>query len=195
MIAAALMENSDAADAKRAARIRYIFYLASLFIFVLVLDLFTKHVILAAFDVGESVRFLGDTVRLTYILNPGGAFGVSVGSNVVYFVLSLIVIVVVVYAMWRRLGHNSIIDFSLAAVVGGAVGNLVDRIRFGAVVDFLDVDIPDVDFLGIQMQRWPIFNVADSAVTVGMILIILALLFSRPETAEDSRSTQNPSKA
>ena len=185
------MEHSNEVATRQTVCTRHIFYLLSLFIFVLILDIITKHLILTDFELGESVQILGDTVRLTYILNPGGAFGLSIGSNVVYLVVSLIVIAVVIYTMWRRLSHSKIIDFSLAAVVGGAVGNLIDRLRFGAVVDFLDVDIPDIDLFGIYMQRWPIFNVADAAVTVGMILIILALLLSRTEAEEGPNNSDD----
>jgi signal peptidase II len=176
------MEQSSQPVLQKRGRVQYVIYLIGLSAVVLALDLWTKHLIEASLQVGESVQVVGDTVRLTYILNEGGAFGMSIGSNAVYSVVSLLVIAGVIYAMWRRLAHNKVIDFSLAGVVGGAVGNLIDRLRYGAVVDFLDVNIPDIDFLGIQMQRWPIFNVADAAVTVGMILIVAALLFSRSET-------------
>jgi signal peptidase II len=183
------MEYSNEVAARQTARTRHLLYLLTLFILVLVLDLLTKHLILTDLELGESVQVVGNTVRLTYILNPGGVFGVSIGSNVVYLIVSLIVIAVVIYTMWRRLANSKIIDFSLAAVVGGAVGNFIDRLRFGAVVDFLDVNIPDIDIFGISMQRWPIFNVADAAVTVGMIVIILTLLFSRTEIAEDPNNS------
>ena len=158
-------------------RTRYFFYLAGCSVLVLAIDLFTKYLIQSRFELGESVSVFGDSVRLTYILNRGGAFSVSIGSNAFYIVTSIVVVVLVIYAVWRRLRENMLIDFALAAVIGGAVGNLIDRIRFGAVIDFIDVDIPNIDSLGIQMQRWPVFNVADAAVTVGMMLIIIAVLF------------------
>ena len=188
------MEHSNEVATRQTTYTRHIIYLVCLFILVLILDIITKQLILGDLEPGESVQILGDTVRLTYILNPGGAFGLSIGSNVVYLAVSLIVIAVVIYTMWRRLARSKVIDFSLAAVVGGAVGNLIDRLRFGAVVDFLDVDIPDIDIFGIYMQRWPIFNVADAAVTVGMIMIILALLVSRPEAEQSLNNSDDTLK-
>lgn len=182
------MEDRTEVVRQRTAQTGHIPYMAGLFLFVLIFDLVTKHLVQNRFELGESVPWLGDTVRLTYILNAGGAFGISIGSNMVYLVVSLVVIVAVIYLVWSKIGSNKLIDFSLVAVIGGAVGNLVDRFRFGAVVDFLDVDIPNLDFIGIQMHRWPVFNVADAAVTIGMILIIFALLFTKPEDQAQERS-------
>lgn len=184
------MENRTDVVRNHVAHTGHIPYMIGLFLIVLILDLVTKHLVQSRFELGESVPLLGDMVRLTYVLNSGGAFGISIGSNMVYLVVSMIVIIAVVYLVWSKVGDSKLIDFSLVAVIGGAVGNLVDRFRFGAVVDFFDVDIPNLDLIGIQMHRWPVFNVADAAVTVGMILIIYALLFTKSGDQERSISEE-----
>jgi len=150
----------------------------SVSLLLLLLDILTKYLIQSSFIPGESLSIFGDTFRLTYVLNPRGAFGVSVGSNTFHIITSLVVIAVVVYVFWRGLGASKLVDFSLAAILSGAMGNLIDRIRLGTVVDFADVDFPDIDFLGLYMTRWPVFNVADAAISVGMVAIILSLIFS-----------------
>ncbi len=178
------MENLVDSESGRTAHSKCVTGLVIVLVFVavLVLDIATKQLILSNFELGESTRLLGDTIRLTYVLNQGGAFGLSIGSNSLYLLISAAVIVAVTYVLWRRRAQSRLIDLSLAGVLGGALGNLIDRLRFGAVIDFADVNIPDIDLLGIHMQRWPVFNVADAAVTVGMILIIAVLLFSRQDS-------------
>jgi len=151
--------------------------------FLLVLDIVTKYFIQANFVSGESVPVLDNIVRFTYVLNPSGAFGVSVGSNAFHIFTSFIVIAVVVYVFWKGLGASRLIDFALAAILSGAVGNLIDRIRLGTVVDFIDVDFFDIKFGDLYMTRWPVFNVADAAITVGMVIVIVLLVFNRQNTS------------
>jgi signal peptidase II len=142
-------------------------------VFILALDLVTKFIVQARFQLGESLPVIGETLKLTYIHNPRGAFGMSIGSNSFHILISIVVIAAVLYALFKEAGRSRVVDFSLAGIVAGAIGNLVDRIRMGEVVDFINVNIPDIDFLGIRMQRWPIFNIADAAVTVGVIVLLV----------------------
>ncbi|MBU1317728.1 MAG: signal peptidase II [candidate division Zixibacteria bacterium] len=189
--------GSDALSRDRRSN-RYILLLLSVSLLLLLLDILTKYLIQSNFVPGESLSIFGDTVRLTYVLNPKGAFGVSVGSNTFHIVTSFVVIAVVVYVFWRGLGASRLVDLSLAAILSGAIGNLIDRIRLGTVVDFADIDVPDIDFVGLYMTRWPVFNVADAAISVGMAIIILSLVFSRqhgnsPESdLERGAGTESP---
>ncbi len=155
--------------------------LIGFFASVLALDQITKLVIQAKFYLGESIPIIGETLKLTYIHNPRGAFGMAIGSNLFHIVISLVVIAFVTYALFKQTGQSRIVDFALAGIIAGAVGNLIDRIRMSEVVDFVDVNIPDIDFLGIQMQRWPVFNVADAAVTVGVIVLVVWTFTHRNE--------------
>ncbi len=133
-------------------------------------DFAAKTLIQRQLEFGESVRVLGDVLRFTYIVNEGAAFGLYLGdaSKTIFLVLSslaaLLVLAVYVYGAdegWLK-------RFALALILGGALGNIYDRTVYGSVVDFIDI--------GVGSYRWPIFNVADIAVTVGAILLGLAYL-------------------
>jgi len=151
---------------------------------LLVLDQFSKLAVRNSFSLGESVRVLGDFFRLTYIHNPGGAFGITFGHPLVYFLASSIIAVFIVISLYRHpdIRHWSV--WALALILAGALGNLIDRVFLGEVVDFLDCEFFDIHlppfsfwfihFPGYSMTRWPVFNVADSAVTVGIVLLLLS---------------------
>ncbi len=117
---------------------------------VLGLDQLTKAFASAHLVPGEPVPVLGNFLRLTLVHNTGAAFGLFPGSRLPFILVSVLAIAVVLYVL-------------LGWILGGALGNLLDRIRWGRVVDFIDV--------GIGTVRWPVFNVADSAVTLGVILL------------------------
>ena len=137
---------------------------------VIVLDRWTKQWASTALPFGQPVRVLGDYLRLTYTRNSGVAFGLGQGTGFPYYVFSLVAIVVIVWMFLRdRAARGLARRFSLALILGGAVGNLVDRVTSGEVVDFIEVGVPQ--------WHWPVFNVADSAVTVGVLLF--ALTWSR----------------
>ncbi len=132
---------------------------------VLVLDQVTKHLVMDTMYLGESIPVLGSFFKLTYIRNPGAVFGLRLGGNVAHLIFTGIALMIVA-VMWFRLpAAERLASAGLALVLGGAVGNVVDRIRFGAVVDFLD--------FGFGSLRWWVFNVADASVTVGAGLLIL----------------------
>jgi signal peptidase II len=148
---------------------------------VLALDVATKGLVQRSFELGESLPVVGDVVRLTYILNPGAAFGISLGphSRFAFGALTVVATAVIVLMVRRTPSARPVSLVALALILGGAVGNLFDRIRHpGGVVDFVDV--------GFGSLRWPIFNVADMSVTCGAILLILLLQAERPETAAEA---------
>lgn len=150
-------------------------------VILLVLDLITKFAVQNSFSLGESIPVWGEFIKFTYVLNPKGAFGISVGSNTVHIVISLMVAAAVIYVLVKGFGQNKLTDYALAGIISGAVGNLVDRIRLGKVVDFMDVNIPDIEFMSIHLRRWPVFNVADAAVTIGILLVLIVLIFGKQE--------------
>jgi signal peptidase II len=138
---------------------------------ILAADQATKLIIKSRFDLRDSVSVIGDFFRLTYIENPGMAFGIQFGSPV-FFTGFASVASVIIFVYLYRIRHEKFISrFALAIILGGAVGNLIDRFAYGQVVDFLD--------FGFGETRWPIFNVADSSVTVGMILLLSIVLFEK----------------
>ena len=140
---------------------------------VLVLDQWTKGIVTRAFDVHESKNVLPGYFDVTYVRNSGAAFGLfaSVDSSVKAILLNSVAILVflVVSAYALRSSHRSVrLQLGFALILGGAVGNLLDRVRFGYVVDFLD--------FSISGHHWPAFNVADSAICAGVGLLFLDML-------------------
>jgi len=143
---------------------------------VLILDQVTKALILKHLPLGGSVPVIPGFFAITHVHNPGGAFGFLAGMSaevrsLLFVAVSLLAAGLIVYFYWQTPLRQRVLAFGLALVLGGAVGNLVDRIRFGIVVDFLDVYIEDL--------HWPAFNVADSAITVGVFIFAFYLLFRR----------------
>lgn len=137
---------------------------------VVTLDVATKIMIQRTFRLYQQVDVIGDYVRLTYIHNPGAAFGIQLGaySRIIFLVLSLIALIALAGMYWATPAKDRVRLASIALICGGAIGNLIDRVRSEAgVVDFLDV--------GIAELRWPVFNVADIAVTTGAIFLALSL--------------------
>lgn len=156
---------------------------------VFVLDLLTKLWIVQNFSLYESVPVLGDWVRLTYTHNRGAAFGIHVGdhSRTFFLVLSLVALIVlwVLYRATPATDRQRVA--AVALVAGGALGNILDRIRYErGVVDFIDV--------GIGAHRWPVFNVADTAVSIGAILLLLSFYAEgRLRAAEPAARAATPS--
>ncbi|MGH7457914.1 MAG: signal peptidase II [Longimicrobiaceae bacterium] len=137
---------------------------------VVLLDQVTKVIAQRTLPLYEPVPVLGDFFRLTYIFNPGAAFGLNVGaySRAVFLSLS-VVAVIFLWLLYRATPPSD--RFRLAAVAtvtAGAVGNLIDRVRSPrGVIDFLD--------FGLESVRWPVFNVADMAVTIGAVVLAVSL--------------------
>lgn len=137
---------------------------------VVAVDFATKWLVQQNFTLYEQVDIIGDYVRLTYIFNPGAAFGIDLGtySRIIFLVLSLVALLALAGMYWATPVADRVRLASIALICGGALGNLIDRLRSSrGVVDFLDV--------GIGTIRWPVFNIADIAVTTGAIILALSL--------------------
>ena len=151
---------------------------------VVVLDVFTKMWAMNSLTFGYPVPVLGDFFRLTYTHNPGAAFGINVGeqSRLFFLVLSVLALVVLGIIYRSTPARDRVRLLAVALVSGGAIGNIIDRIRFEAgVVDFLDV--------GIGTHRWPIFNVADMAVSTGAVLLLISFYFEEKDGDEPEPGT------
>lgn len=136
------------------------------------LDIAVKYVILNNFIYGKPVNVVGDFLRITLVLNPNTAFGISLGENFPYALVSTILAVIVLILMFVE--KDGWIRLMYALILGGAIGNITDRILNGAVVDFIDV--------GIGNLRWPTFNIADTFVSLGIIGILMKSLFGKNES-------------
>jgi signal peptidase II len=150
---------------------------------ILVLDLFTKYLVQHTLIVGESIPVFGDLFRLTYIHNPGAAFGLHLGpySRFIFLGLAFIALAVLIVMYRHTTADDRLRLFAIGAIAGGALGNVIDRLRSAhGVVDFLD--------FGIGSLRWPVFNIADTAVTIGAVLLLASLW------AEDQRRDRDKSR-
>ncbi|HSJ29816.1 MAG TPA: signal peptidase II [Longimicrobiales bacterium] len=137
---------------------------------VLLLDVSTKLLVQRHFFLYQQMDIIGEYVRLTYIYNPGAAFGIHLGehSRFIFLVLSLVALGALVGMYWFTPVADRVRLIAISLICGGAVGNLIDRVRSeNGVVDFIDV--------GVGTIRWPVFNVADVAVTTGAIILALSL--------------------
>ena len=151
---------------------------------VVVVDQVTKSVVLSHLAAGTHIDIVDGFVTLTLVMNPGLAFGllggVPSGWRWLVAVLSVAALIVLARVALRVLPEGGRLDrIAIGLIFGGAIGNLIDRIRFGAVVDFVD--------LHVRGYHWPAFNVADSAITVGVVLLAIRLLL-RPSTPTASAS-------
>lgn len=131
--------------------------MASIIVFtILSLDQLTKFLATKNLDLNNPLPLIKGVFNLTLVHNRGAAFGIF--KNQFYlFIFSSIVAVILIYSILRKNKRNNLYSFSLSLILGGALGNLIDRIFLGYVVDFLDFRI------------WPVFNLADSAITIGVL--------------------------
>jgi signal peptidase II len=132
-------------------------------------DQLLKSWIVAHYRVDTPVQVVGDWARVNYIHNAGGLFGVFQSAAPVFAVVSLVVIAVIVSLEFRWGWRSWLVTVALGLLLGGAIGNLIDRVRLGYVVDFADI--------GIGTWRWYIFNIADSAISISIGLLLLVSLF------------------
>ncbi|MDW7772050.1 MAG: signal peptidase II [Desulfobulbaceae bacterium] len=146
---------------------------------VVLSDQASKWWIVTHFSLYESLPVVPGFLNLTYLTNTGAAFGLLAGQPAlwrqVFFVGIALAALGVIFFIYLRLRRDSFFyELSLALIAGGALGNLIDRIRFGAVIDFLDV------YVGTY--HWPAFNIADSAITVGVtIFLVYSFFFEKKE--------------
>ncbi len=152
-------------------------WILPLIVFATVLaDQITKQIALDNLEYGQPVPVIGDYLRWTLVFNPGGAFSINLGSPIYYQTMALLIFIFLLYYIFRH-RHTMYISIPLSFVAGGALGNIIDRFRFGEVVDFIDCEFPDISILGYHMERWPIFNIADMGVSVGIIATIISIYF------------------
>jgi signal peptidase II len=162
---------------------------------VIFLDRLTKHWVTRHIPEGDAITVIPGVFRITHVLNPGAAFSMFTDSPhpertrwmlTAFSLLAAVVVLVVLVRVGRRL---SLTALSMALVLGGAVGNVWDRIRYATVVDFLEVHIVH--------YHWPDFNIADSAIVIGGILLLLDSLRSTAVTSSAAKTgpSQDTSRA
>ncbi len=152
---------------------------------------------------GETIPIIGTFLQFTHVENPGMAFGIEFGvMKPLLSIFSIIASILLFFLIGKIENFKLWVKIGIALVAAGATGNLIDRvfyglffdyapIFYGKVVDFIQVDIPDIDFLGLHYRYFPIFNIADSCVTVGTVILVLMhnhlpILDSRKKKKEES---------
>ena len=150
---------------------------------------------------GESIEIIGTFLRITFVENPGMAFGFEVGviQKLFLSLFTLVAAIAIFYYLYKSKNGSLALRIGLALILGGALGNLMDRafyglfydyapLFYGKVVDFIQVEFWDFTLFGHTYETWPIFNIADSAVSVGVVVI---LLFHREEKKEELPEVKN----
>jgi signal peptidase II len=142
------------------------------FLSILLLDQWTKHLVWVKLPLHDSVEVIPGFFNLTHVRNTGGAFGIFGGRGAIgsaFFVIVSVIAVIAILIFFVKLKEEErLLTLSFPLVLGGATGNLIDRLRFGEVVDFLD--------FYVSSFHWPAFNIADSAICLGIGLMALELL-------------------
>ena len=167
-------------------RARRYLALALIGLIVIVVDQATKFSIMQSMRLHESIPIIPNLFSFTYIRNPGAAFGLLAGSSnafrtVFFGVTSLFALALLGTILVRLPEKDWIGQVSIAGILGGAIGNLIDRLRFGEVIDFLD--------FSIFGYHWPAFNVADSAITIGVGLLIGHFFLQKDEVPAQTRAS------
>jgi signal peptidase II len=149
---------------------------------VVALDQATKLLVDRLMALHESEQIIEGFLRLTYVRNRGAAFGILSDADLpfqaaLFSVLSLAALAAIALYAWRLPAESRLPKTALALIMGGAVGNLIDRMRLGYVIDFVDAHVGP--------HHWPAFNVADSAITVGVVLLVLDMLW-HPQPSSDA---------
>jgi signal peptidase II len=155
---------------------------AGLAAFIVVGDQILKQWVLASFEPYKIYPVIGDWLQIDFIHNAGGLFGFLQGTALIFAAVTIVVAVLIAILEFRWGWHSWLTTLALGLLLGGAIGNLIDRIRFGYVVDFVDI--------GIGSWRWYIFNVADMAVTCFFLVLIATWIFWPRILGTDSKEAK-----
>ena len=149
-----------------------------LIVVIVALDQWSKWAIKTSFNLYQSKPIIQDLLHFTYVTNDGMAFGLSFpGGKHVLLIMTILLTGFIVGFLWKEKNGHPLIKYGLALILSGAIGNLIDRLLYGKVVDFLDLMIGNF--------HWYIFNIADSSVTIGMILFIIHSIYIEQKKTND----------
>lgn len=149
----------------------------------------------------SSEPVIGNFLRFTYIQNPGMAFGINFGWKPFFAIFSILASIAIFIYIYKVRNESKGVRFSLALILGGAIGNLIDRVFYGPlfdgtplfhgrVVDFIDFKFLPIHLFGYNLSRFPVFNIADASVTVGVILLLI--FHSRRVDEPSAEAAANP---
>jgi signal peptidase II len=142
---------------------------------VLVSDRLSKAILINSLARGQSIKVIPDIFHITLIYNTGAAFGMFKGRTQVFSAISVFVIALITVYLLRTRSVERVIAASLGLILGGAVSNLIDRLWLGYVIDYFDFRV------------WPVFNIADSCITIGTVILAASILFRKEPNASHTR--------
>lgn len=135
---------------------------------ILIIDQLTKKIITATMNIGDSYEVIPHFLNITSHRNNGAAWGILSGKMGFFYIITLIILAVLIIFYIKETKYNAFMQVAISLLFAGALGNFIDRLFNGEVVDFIDTNIFGYDF--------PIFNIADSSLTIGVIFVIIALV-------------------
>ena len=143
--------------------------LSFLFLFLVILDQITKALVIFFFELYESIAIL-PFFNLTFVVNYGFAFGLFNNPSLNQILVSIVILIIILYFLYLLMKtQDKIFQLTLVIILAGAIGNFIDRVYRGFVVDFIDIYIGKF--------HWPAFNIADSCITVGFVIMMINILF------------------
>ncbi len=138
-------------------------------------DILSKLYITNNFRLGETLSLIEDKFHITYVLNDGAAFSIFKGQRLFLIIVTVLIIIAFLAYIIKNKPESKFLKLSLSIIISGACGNLIDRILYGKVVDFIDV----------RLINFPVFNVADCLVVIGTVLLCIYLLFKQEKRGND----------
>lgn len=140
---------------------------------LILMDQISKYIIVKTMNIGESISVIGEVLQITSHRNYGAAWGMLQNQMIFFYIITIIVLIALIYFYYKEAADNLLMQCGLMLIFAGAIGNFIDRLFRGNVVDFIDTKIINYDF--------PIFNVADSCLTIGVFILLYELLFNQKE--------------
>lgn len=153
----------------------YLYYVIACI--VIAIDQFTKWLVVNKMELYEQIPIIENFFYFTSHRNSGAAWGILEGQMIFFYVITVVVLIGVIYYMEKYARDNKILAIALSLILGGAIGNFIDRILHQEVVDFLDVMIFKYDF--------PIFNIADSSLVIGVIFVFIVTLIDEKQKGKE----------
>ncbi len=169
---------------------RHLFIPLAIIFLVVAFDQITKIWAVDALTYGNPIEVIGQFFMFTLVYNEGGAMGTNLGSSNYYLISASLILLFVLYYIYAN-RSKLMLSVPLSFIAGGAIGNLIDRIAYGKVVDFIDVDFFDIDLFGFQLQRWWTFNIADSAISCSIVYLLYLILTKKLDGEVEEEVLEN----
>ena len=142
--------------------------MVNIIVFTIVfLDQLAKFLALRLISQGQSIEIIRHVLYFSIVKNTGAAFGIFKNGTIFFLIISITAVICVLLILKKVKGADTLLKCALAMILGGALGNLIDRLRFACVIDFIDFRV------------WPVFNIADACISIGAALLILRIMRSK----------------